>query len=216
MSIHSLPSRREFVAGSLGVAGLTLMTLNGCLLRNREQRDEDDDDEDQDSDEAATTEEDATDAEDEFTDTVGEVSTLNGTSTYVIPDGLALSQRYSTDTAYCFVREGEEYAEQPDNISVQGTTMDYPMDEADAFADYVQSVLEPDVGEGETLSREESQTDAGDPLYIFSFTGVPESRSIQYYCVGDYEFVLFNDSCPSEDAEFDAMAEQMARSFVWA
>ena len=137
---------------------------------------------------------------------------------YLVPQGWVEAETFSTEDKFFYVREGEEEAEAPDNISINIGKNRYAAQDHLAFRKAIMAQLLRQTGgaEGVSVTGAGSQTDNGDILY--QFTVAEEESGIvttQYYIVGEYQFCLIHETNFTQSEEVDEVAKEIVNSFVW-
>ena len=137
---------------------------------------------------------------------------------YLVPQGWVEAETFSTEDKFFYVREGEEEAEAPDNISINVGKNRYAAQDHLAFRKAIMAQLLRQTGgaEGVSVTGAGSQTDNGDILY--QFTIAEEESGIvttQYYIVGEYQFCLIHETNFTQSEEVDEVAKEIVNSFVW-
>ena len=137
---------------------------------------------------------------------------------YLVPQGWVEAETFSTEDKFFYVREGEEEAEAPDNISINIGKNRYAAQDHLAFRKAIMAQLLRQTGgaEGVSVTGAGSQTDNGDILY--QFTIAEEESGIvttQYYIVGEYQFCLIHETNFTQSEEVDEVAKEIVNSFVW-
>ncbi len=141
---------------------------------------------------------------------------------YKVPEGWELASEPTSEAAgkYFYVKSGVEPAgEYPTNISVEYGTNRYAVDEHEQFRTAILRQLQMQMGGDDgTLFGSGGNTENGYTLYRFGIgEDDAEVSTVQYYIVGEREFVLVHLTDFHDPAVTDAdeAARAIVDSFVW-
>lgn len=135
-----------------------------------------------------------------------------------IADGWKFSEEHSSEGKLLFVKDGLDYSTPTSNISVEHGTNKYASDNHVAFREAILEQLLVQIGDdGAKLGGTGTYTDGGNFLYIFSIEEEDGTKTVQYYIVGEYEYILIHETDFNDEKinDVDEAASEMAVSFVW-
>lgn len=143
--------------------------------------------------------------------------TLEGYGSFTISDNYMIREDHSTKDKPFFVDKKDEHSSRPNNISVNGGTNYYSIDQELDFknAIMIQMAMQAKALNA-TLTSSGSTTTNGYPLLRFNMEG-KDQKAIQYYIMGDHKYVMIYATIfefDDEDSVIEA-AEYIANSFVW-
>ena len=142
---------------------------------------------------------------------------IDGYGTFSISDNYMIREDHSTKEKPFFVDKKDEHSSRPNNISVNGGTNYYSMDQELEFknAIMIQMAMQAKAYNA-TLTSSGSTTDNGYPLLRFNLDG-KDQKVVQYYIMGDHKYVMVYATIfesEYEDSVIEA-AEYIANSFIW-
>lgn len=137
---------------------------------------------------------------------------------YEIPKNWVESKEHSTSDKFFYVLKGQEYEQQPNNISINCGTNKYDKENHEAFKNAILSQLSMQVAlkEGVEIHANGSNTENGDIVYTFIIKGLRDNLvTTQYYIVGDYKYIIIHETVFGESKETDEVAKTIVNSFKW-
>lgn len=143
--------------------------------------------------------------------------TIEGYGKFTISDNYMIREDHSTKEKPFFVDKRDEHSERPNNISVNGGSNFYSIDEVDKFknAIFFQMANQAKAYKA-TLTSSGSTTKNGYPLLRFNMES-DSLKAVQYYVMGDHKYILVYATIfdfKEEDSVIEA-AEYIANSFTW-
>lgn len=138
---------------------------------------------------------------------------------YEVPKNWIESKEHSTDSKFFYVLDGEEQKSQPNNISINAGKNQYSKTEHENFRKAILNQLSSQIAEeeGVQLTANGSNTANGYVLYTFNIKEADSNiETIQYYIVGDYKYILVQETVFEESEEIDNVAKEIVNSFKWA
>lgn len=151
-----------------------------------------------------------------------EETTENGTlfkkefGSYELPKNWIESNEHSTKKKFFYVLKGHEQDRQPNNISVNSGTNKYAKEDHGKFRMAILSQISLQIkSESDTdINANGSTTDTGEILYTFI---IKENDVVttQYYIVGDYKYILIQETAFKDSEETDLAAKNIVNSFQW-
>ena len=122
---------------------------------------------------------------------------------------------------YCYEDTFVPGEDIPNNIMVSHDTNPYAADDHMTFRDAILAQISAQAGESDeldTVNGSGRTTDNGLVVYVFDMNG-DGGEKIQYYIVGDYEYVCVSamiwDDDAAEDDDIREVAEDIVNSFEW-
>lgn len=142
---------------------------------------------------------------------------LDGYGKFTISENYMMREDHSTKEKPFFVDEKDEHSSRPNNISVNGGTNYYSIDQELEFknAIMIQMAMQAKAYNA-TLTSSGSTTSNGYPLLRFNLDG-KDQKVVQYYIMGDHKYILVYATIfesEYEDSVIEA-AEYIANSFIW-
>lgn len=149
-------------------------------------------------------------------------TTENGTifkkefGSYELPKNWIESKKYSTTKKFFYVLNGQEQDKQPNNISVNLGKNKYAKSEHEKFRKAILNQLLLQIGnkKGIDLKANGSTTEKGEIVYTFIIKE-DEVVTTQYYIVGDYKYILIQETAFEESEEIDNATKSIINSFKW-
>lgn len=151
-----------------------------------------------------------------------EETTENGTifkkefGSYELPKNWVESKEHSTKNKFFYVLKDHEQDELPNNISINSGTNKYPKKEHEKFRIAIlnQLSLQTKNKNGININANGFTTDTGEIVYTFI---IKESdvTTTQYYMVGNYEYILIQETIFEDSEETDVAAKHIVNSFKW-
>lgn len=184
-----------FMFGAVGCSSLRSVRRDRDRDRSREEEEEDDNDSDE------------LEIEADF-------------GTFVINNGWILVDGQSNSSRYVFCNEDDEDSSAPpNNLTVTNDTNYYSEDEHE---DFCAAILQQIHGQAASYNGTAAMTEYGtfgeNMVYRFDMD-CEDFDVIQWYVIGDYEFVMFSlmivDEDKAEDDNAVQMTEDAVNSFVW-
>jgi|GEM_PF-352205 len=138
---------------------------------------------------------------------------------YFIEQGWLESEELSRPGVFFYLKEGTELDKPTSNISVSASENRYSAEEAQLFARAIDQQLR------EQISSDVAEyfgggsfTENGYPLITMTIVAADGIRTVQYYIVGDYRFVMVHLTDFNDERILDAEAAALSivNSFVWA
>ena len=140
--------------------------------------------------------------------------------TYTIPAGWTEAPEFSTDEKWFYVKDGTDLSSPTSNISVECGTNRYSADQHEAFRQAIVSQLaqQTSAAGSTSMTGTGTSTDAGDVLYVFTIENSDGTTTIQYYIVGDKQYVMVHATDFYDEAipDLQETARSIAYSFEWA
>ena len=138
--------------------------------------------------------------------------------TYEIPADWIESEAHSTNSKFFYVKEGEENENRPNNISVNEGTNKYSESEHEKFRMAILKQLSMQIGGDEDVevNANGSNTENGDVVYTFNIKEADGIETTQYYIVGDYKYILIQQTVFEKSDDIDNVAKDIANSFSWS
>ena len=137
---------------------------------------------------------------------------------YKILENWVQSREHSTGSKFLYVKRGQEQEQSPNNVSINAGTNKYAQSEHEKFKTAILNQLSMQIGNAEdvTLNASGSYTDNGYILYTFIIQD-PGIETTQYYIVGDYKYVLVQETVFNQDEkeETDNLAREIVNTFKW-
>lgn len=137
---------------------------------------------------------------------------------YKILENWVQSREHSTGSKFFYVKHGQEKEQSPNNVSINAGTNKYAQSEHEKFKTAILNQLSMQIGNAEdvTLNASGSYTDNGYILYTFIIQD-PGIETTQYYIVGDYKYVLVQETVFNQDEkeETDNLAREIVNTFKW-
>lgn len=137
---------------------------------------------------------------------------------YKILENWVQSREHSTGSKFFYVKRGQEQEQSPNNVSINAGTNKYAQSEHEKFKTAILNQLSMQIGNAEdvTLNASGSYTDNGYILYTFIIQD-PGIETTQYYIVGDYKYVLVQETVFNQDEkeETDNLAREIVNTFKW-
>lgn len=142
---------------------------------------------------------------------------IDGYGTFSISDNYMIREDHSTKEKPFFVDKKDEHSERPNNISANGGTNFYSIDEVDKFKDaiFIQMARQAKAYKA-TLTSSGSTTKNGYPVLRFNLEASSQ-KTVQFYVMGDHKYFLVHATIfdlKEEDSVIEA-AEYIANSFTW-
>ena len=135
---------------------------------------------------------------------------------YTIPAGWVESSQYSTADKYFYLPADQEYAQYPDNVSIEMGTNRYAAEDHAQFREAIVAQLMAQLQNVDAeLLGDGVHTDAGDVMYVFTIQE-PDVTTRQYYVVGDQKYCLIHLTNYTGSQDTDDAAQRIAKSFQWA
>ena len=147
----------------------------------------------------------------------GDVKYSKEFGSYVVKNGWIESKSHSANGKYFYVKDGHDDDSRPNNISINVGTNKYKKSEHEKFKDaiYIQLARQASGNDSEIMASG-STTEKGEILYTFVIE-TSNTKSTQYYIVGDEKYVMIYETVWNidEEKETDEVAKQMVNSFEW-
>lgn len=137
---------------------------------------------------------------------------------YEVSKNWVESKEHSTDNKFFYVLEGQEQLKRPNNISINSGTNKYNKESHEIFKTAILSQLSMQIAgkEGIEINASGSNTDNGDIVYTFIIKETKDNIvTTQYYIVGDYKYILVQETVFEESEEIDNVAKEIVNSFKW-
>lgn len=158
----------------------------------------------------------------ELQDSTTEEQTENGTmfqkefGTYELPKNWIESKKHSSKEKFFYVLQGQEENKQPNNISVNSGINRYAKTEHEKFRKAIVNQILLQIGneKGIEMNANGSTTNTGEILYTFIIKE-KDVTTIQYYIVGDYKYILIQETTFEESEETDNAAKNIINTFKW-
>lgn len=122
---------------------------------------------------------------------------------------------------YCYEGTFSPNKDIPNNIMVTHDSNPYAEDDHMTFRDAIMAQISAQAGESDdldTVNAHGTTTDSGAIVYVFDMKG-EDGEKVQYYIVGDYEYVCVSamiwDFDAAEDDDILDVVEEIVNSFVW-
>ena len=183
---------------------------------------DDEDEDDEDEDDVKDTDVDDDDYDDDYDDTSSRIYKDFGS--YEISSDWVEAQDDGLNGVY-YCHEGDEYELQPNNIMVRYGTNKYSKDDVMSFKAAIQTQLLQQFQDiPANIGGGGSYTDNGYDLIRFEITPDEQDektpgRCVQYYIVGDYEYVMVSvmvwDLDKEESDGCAECAKAIVHSFLW-
>lgn len=138
--------------------------------------------------------------------------------TYRLPNNWVESEEHSTENKFFYILQDDEDKERPNNISINEGKNRYSKLNHKQFKEAILRQLNMQInGEDDiTINASGSYTDNNYILYTFVINEQNENiTTIQYYIVGDYKYILIQETVFGESEETDNAAEEIVNSFKW-
>ena len=137
--------------------------------------------------------------------------------TYTVPAGWTEAEELSTEEKWFYLKDGTDPSSPTSNISVECGTNRYSAGQHEAFREAIVSQLAQQSGIT-ALNGTGTYTDAGDILYIFTIENNDGTTTVQYYIVGEKEYVLVHatDFHDKNVRDLEDTANKIAYGFEWA
>ena len=134
---------------------------------------------------------------------------------FKIPNTFTESKKFSTQSKYYYLKNSDEDLAFPNNISINQGKNRYSIEENIQFREAIlRQLLMQTKDSGAEVTGAGTYTDKKYLLYIFTITD-GEYITTQYYIVGDYKFILIQETVKGESKETDETAKMMVNSFTW-
>ena len=135
---------------------------------------------------------------------------------YELPKNWVESKEHSTKEKFFYVLKGQEKDKQPNNISVNAGTNRYLKTEHEQFRKAIlnQLLLQVRNQKGVEVNANGSTTDNGEIVYAF-ITKNNNVITTQYYIVGDYKYILIQETLFEESEETEKATNNIINSFIW-
>ena len=141
------------------------------------------------------------------------VETKNGT--YKIT-GLVKREDLSTEETdvYCLKKDKEE--KKPDNVRVGERVNVYTIKNNLAFKNYIPDQLKRDFGNDIQIKGITLTTSKNNLVYKFNVIKEnDESEITLYFIIGDYKYIIVNETNYSKNPDFDDAVYKLVDSFKW-
>ena len=135
---------------------------------------------------------------------------------YELPKNWIESKEHSTKEKFFYVLKGQEKNRQPNNISINAGTNRYLKTEHEQFRKAIlnQLLLQVRNQKGVEVNANGSTTDNGEIVYAF-ITKNNNVITTQYYIVGDYKYILIQETLFEESGETKKVTKNIIDSFKW-
>lgn len=122
----------------------------------------------------------------------------------------------STYNKFFYIKKGDENKNRPNNISINSGKNKYSseMHEKFKYAILAQLSRQLNNDSDSTLDASGSYTKNGYILYTFIIKD-EKSTTTQYYIIGDYKYILIQETLYENSDEIDSVAQEMVDSFKW-
>lgn len=136
---------------------------------------------------------------------------------YKLPKNWIESKEHSTTKKFFYVLKGEEKNIRPNNIAINFGTNRYSKEEHEKFRRAILTQLSTQIAgkNGVEINANGSTTNNGDILYTFIIKEANGITTFQYYIVGDYKYILIQETVFEESEEIDTVVKGMISSFRW-
>ena len=154
---------------------------------------------------------------DEVKDDRKNTNTFNKSfGSYEVQKNWVESKEHSTANKFFYVLEGQEQLKRPNNISINYGTNKYDKESHEIFKTAILSQLSMQIAgkEGIEIQANGSNTDNGDIVYTFIIKETKDNIvTTQYYIVGDYKYILIQETVFEQSEEVDNVAKKMVNSY---
>ncbi len=135
---------------------------------------------------------------------------------YKLPKDWIESKEHSTKEKLFYVLKGQEKDRQPNNISINVGKNRYPKTEHEQFRKAIlnQLLIQVRNQKGVEVNANGSTTDNGEIVYAF-ITKNNDVITTQYYIVGDYKYILIQETLFEESEETKEATKSIIDSFKW-
>ena len=134
---------------------------------------------------------------------------------FMIPNNFTESKKFSTPSKYFYVKNSDEELAFPNNISINEGKNRYSIGENIQFREAIlRQLLMQTKDSGAEVTGAGTYTDKNNLLYIFTISE-GEYVTTQYYIVGDYKFILLQETVKGKSKETDETTKMMVNSFTW-
>lgn len=147
----------------------------------------------------------------------GSVTYSKSFGSYKLPENWVESKEHSTSSKFFYVKKEDEQKERPNNISINEGQNKYSKTEHENFINAILNQLSMQIGGDEDVevNANGSNTENGDVVYTFNIKEADGIETTQYYIVGDYKYILIQETVFEESDDIDNVAKDMVNSFRW-
>ncbi len=142
---------------------------------------------------------------------------IDGYGTFSISNNYMIREDHSTREKPFFVDKRDEHSERPNNISANGGTNFYSIDQELEFKEAIQRQMAMQAKAYKAvLTSSGGTTDNGYPVLRFNLEASSQ-KTVQFYVMGDHKYFLVHATIfdlKEEDSVIEA-AEYIANSFTW-
>lgn len=137
---------------------------------------------------------------------------------YKLLENWTESKEHSTNSKFFYVKKEDKQKERPNNISINAGENKYAKTEHENFKKAILNQLSMQIGEDENvkLTANGSNTENGDVVYTFNIIEADGVETTQYYIVGDYKYILIQETVFEKSDDIDNVAKDIANSFSWS
>ena len=147
----------------------------------------------------------------------GSITYSKSFGSYKLPENWIESKEHSTNSKFFYVKKEDKQKERPNNISINEGQNKYAKTEHENFRNAILNQLSMQIGEDEDVevNANGSNTENGDVVYTFNIKEADGIETTQYYIVGDYKYILIQETVFEKSDDIDNVAKDIANSFSW-
>lgn len=147
----------------------------------------------------------------------GSITYSKSFGSYKLPENWIESKEHSTNSKFFYVKKEDEQKERPNNISINEGQNKYAKTEHENFRNAILNQLSMQIGGDEDVevNANGSNTENGDVVYTFNIKEADGIETTQYYIVGDYKYILIQQTVFEKSDDIDNVAKDIANSFSW-
>ena len=136
---------------------------------------------------------------------------------YELPKNWIESKEHSTTKKFLYILQGDEKNVKPNNIAINFGTNRYSKEEHEKFRRAILNQISTQIAgeKGTKINANGSTTNNGDIVYTFIVKESTGITTVQYYIVGDYKYILIQETVFEESEEIDNVAKGMVNTFRW-
>lgn len=123
------------------------------------------------------------------------------------------SKKYSTNNKFFYISKDDENKEIPDNIAINVESNNFAKADYQQFKNSIINQLSSNYT-NKNINVSEDTTKSGDKVYTFTINN-NNVKTICYYIVGNYKYVLIQETSYGTSNKIDEVALKMAKSFKW-
>ena len=145
----------------------------------------------------------------------GSVTYNKNLGSYKLPENWIESEEHSTNSKFFYVKKEDK---QKEKISINAGENKYAKVEHENFKKAILNQLSMQIGGDENvkLTANGSNTENGDVVYTFNIIEADGVETTQYYIVGDYKYILIQETVFEKSDDIDNVAKDIANSFSWS